>query len=138
MGSQENAPDIKRAETVLHTCTAKCFGYLWPRDVEDFCDWLLCPKNIAWRAPSPTHHQREPMKGLHISRALTDGLMRGWDRTQRIYVAYEVLRMSPDVVAKHAEGKGGATFTIERLIEPRRSQSAWASASGSRLEISGI
>ena len=114
-------PDIKRPSQSepLHTCTQKCFGRLWPKNVEDFLDFHLEPGNIAVRTPSPTRHQRAPMKGRHISRQGLIKHLRGSDFVERVYVAFEVLRMSPRFLAKRIEGKGGRTFTIEGIVEVR-------------------
>jgi hypothetical protein len=59
------------------------------------------------------------MKGRHISIQGSSGRMRGSDQVERIYVAFEVLRMSPRYLAKQMQGKGGSTVVIEGLIQTR-------------------
>jgi hypothetical protein len=114
-------PDLKRRFTIRneHRCTPTCFDYLWPSDVEHFCDWLLDRNNIAKRVPNQTGHQRAPMQGRHTSIQGKTKRIRGSDLSERIYVAFEMLRMSPEYVNAHADGKGGKTFVIERTIESR-------------------
>jgi hypothetical protein len=135
MACKENVADIKRltgtkAERFIfsghlpdvphivseHVCRPKCFGKFWPKNLDDFLDWELNEKNIASRPPGKGKHQSAPIAGGHVVYVGKHKDKRGSDRVERVYCAFEVLRMSPRFVAMHTSGKGGTIHAIERLV----------------------
>ena len=99
-----------------HRCERKCFGKFWPTDVSAFLKWELSPTEIASRPPGKGKHQRGLIAGRHVAYPGKHKNMRGSDFVERVYCAFEVLRMSPRFIGKRKDGKGGRTGVIESLI----------------------
>lgn len=102
-----------------HRCERKCFGKFWPKDVSAFLKWELSPTEVASRPPGKSKHQSAPIAGRHVGYFGKHKDMRRSDLVERVYCAFEVLRMSPCFVDRHADGKGGRTAVIEMLIGER-------------------
>lgn len=115
-----------------HICRPKCFGKLWPKSLDGFLDWELDEKNFASRPPGKGKHQSAPIAGRHVAYLGKHKDKRGSDLVERVYCAFEVLRLSPRFVAQHPSGKGGQTYTIERLIAARLNNRLGQSKRGRR------